>query len=78
MDTYPTEILELIFRELESKNELEKCSKTCFKWQQIIGEFSLMKVKCPFEGCNLEVIWSEIGSHKMYCIRGGSHITSAP
>ena len=68
MDTHPTEIFDLIFRELESKNEIEKCSKTCFKWQQIIGEFSLTKVKCPFDGCQVEVMWSEIGIHKIYCI----------
>ena len=37
----------VLMRVLKSKNELEKCFKTCL--QQIIGEFSLMKVKCSFE-----------------------------
>ena len=37
----------LLMRVLKSKNGLEKCFKTCL--QQIIGEFSLIKVKYSFE-----------------------------
>ena len=38
MESLAVEILELIFEQLSSVKDLNSCSKTCMKWNQIVDE----------------------------------------
>ena len=51
IEILPSEILKIIFNKL-SQNDVENCSKTCVKWQNIItsfkeiGKYKLHNVIC--------------------------------
>ena len=73
MEGQSNEILEQIFMQLENVSDMEKCSKTCRKWNQIIESEWINKklISCPFDGCSAKVnkfMWRNMEDHKMYCI----------
>ena len=71
MEGLSNDILELIFRQLENVSDMETCSKTCLKWNKIIGWINENLISCPFDGCSVKVtklMLKDIRDHKMYCI----------
>ena len=71
MEGLSNDILELIFRQLENVSDMEACSKTCLKWNKIIGWMNENLISCPFDGCSVKVtkiMRKDMRDHKRYCI----------
>ena len=64
MEGQSNEILEKIFRQLEKNSDIEKCSKSCLKWNKIIENF----ISCPFDGCSVKftkTLWQDMEDPKI-------------
>ena len=48
MESHPTEILEFIFQQFSSLEDIHKCFNTCARWRKIVR--NMFKNKANFQG----------------------------